>query len=134
MEKFSLNKRLKSFTYACKGIGCLIRNEHNAWIHCVAVVAVVTTGLLFGISRGEWIAVVLCCGMVLAAEAMNTAIEVLVDLVSPQPHPLAGKAKDIAAGAVLITAVTAAIVGCIVFLPYIIGFTMHRDASLFTMY
>ncbi len=93
MEKFSLNKRLKSFTYACKGIGCLIRNEHNAWIHGVAVVAVVTAGLLFGISRGEWIAVVLCYGMVLAAEAVNTAIEVLVDLVSPSLIPWREKQK-----------------------------------------
>ncbi len=119
MEKFSLKKRLKSFTYACKGICCLIGHEHNAWIHCLAVVVVIAAGFLLGINRIEWIAIVLCCGMVLAAEAVNTAIEVLVDLVSPERQPLAGKVKDIAAGAVLLTAIAAAIVGCIVFIPYI---------------
>ncbi len=71
------------------------------------------------ISTQEWLILVLTFGMVLMAEAFNTALEFLTDLVSPEPHPLAGKAKDVAAGAVLITAVMAVVVGMIIFLPKI---------------
>ncbi len=121
MEQFSIKKRLKSFVYAWKGIHSFIGREHNAWIHCAVMVAVVVAGFFFQITRGEWIAIVLCIGLVLAAEGFNTAIERLVNLVSPGKHPVAGDVKDIAAGAVLICAIAAAIVGLIVFIPYIIS-------------
>jgi diacylglycerol kinase (ATP) len=75
----------------------------------------------FGITPTEWCIVTLCFGMVLAAEGFNTAIERLVDLVSPDYHPIAGDVKDIAAGAVLICAIAAAIIGMIVFLPYLLN-------------
>ncbi len=120
MEKFSMKKRLKSFVYAWKGIRSFICREHNAWIHCIVMAAVIAAGFFFQITRGEWIAVVLCFGLVLAAEGFNTAIERLVNLVSPQQHPVAGDVKDIAAGAVLVCAVVAATVGLIIFIPYII--------------
>lgn len=69
----------------------------------------------FGITRTEWIVIILCIGVVIAAELFNTAIEKLVDLVSPERHPIAGQVKDIAAGAVLVCAVAAAIIGIIIF-------------------
>ncbi len=121
MEQFSIKKRIKSFSYAWKGIRSFIGQEHNAWIHCVIMVLVIAAGFCFQITRGEWIAVVLCFGLVLAAEGFNTAIERLVNLVSPQQNPIAGDVKDLAAGAVLICAVVAVIVGLIVFIPYIIN-------------
>lgn len=116
-----LKKRIKSFSYAFKGIGSFLKKEHNAWIHCTAVVVVTTGGYYFGITVTEWCIVLLCFAMVLAAEAFNTAIERLVDLVSPDFHPVAGDVKDIAAGAVLITAIFAAVIGFIIFLPYFIN-------------
>lgn len=118
--KTFIEKRIKSFGYAFQGIGNFIRKEPNAWIHCTAVVVVTSLGLYYGISATEWCIVILCFGLVLMAEAFNTAIERLVDLVSPDFHPLAGTIKDVAAGAVLLGAIAAAIVGCIIFIPYII--------------
>lgn len=113
-----LRKRINSFGYAFKGIASLLKKEHNAWIHCIAIVVVTLAGLHFGITRTEWCIVCLCFGMVLAAEGFNTAIERLVDLVSPDFHPVAGDVKDVAAGAVLICAIAAAIIGLIIFIPY----------------
>lgn len=113
-----LRKRIKSFGYAFKGIASLLKKEHNAWIHCIAIVVVTLAGLHFGITRTEWCIVCLCFGMVLAAEGFNTAIERLVDLVTPDFHPVAGDVKDVAAGAVLICAIVAAIIGLIIFIPY----------------
>ena len=80
---------------------------------------VTVCGFYFGITPTEWCIVVICFGVVLAAEGFNTAIERLVDLVSPGFHPIAGDVKDVAAGAVLICAIAAAIVGSIIFLPYL---------------
>ncbi len=122
MAKFSISKRLKSFTLAWRGIVSLVRNEHNAWIHCFAAIAVVAAGLALGISRGEWIAVTVCIAGVLAAEAFNTAIERLVDIVSPDYDRQAGAVKDMAAGAVLLAAIGAAVVGLLVFVPRIAAF------------
>ena len=116
-----LQKRIKSFGYAFQGIAKRLKKEHNAWIHCAAIVLVTLAGFHFGITPTEWCIVTLCFGMVLAAEGFNTAIERLVDLVSPDYHPIAGDVKDIAAGAVLICAIAAAIIGIIVFLPYLLN-------------
>ncbi len=116
-----LKKRIKSFGYAFKGIASLLKKEHNAWIHCLAIVVVTSLGFYYHITPTEWCIVLLCFGMVLAAEGFNTAIERLVDLVSPERHPVAGDVKDVAAGAVLICAIAAAIIGCIIFLPYLLN-------------
>ncbi|MDE5678310.1 MAG: diacylglycerol kinase family protein [Phocaeicola sp.] len=113
-----LQKRIKSFAYAWKGVCSFLSKEHNAWIHCTAIVVVTAIGFCTGITHTEWLVLILCFAMVLAAEAFNTAIERLVDLASPDFHPLAGQAKDIAAGAVLICAIGAAIIGLIIFVPY----------------
>ena len=101
------------------------RTQENARIHLGATVVTVAGGVFFGISRGEWMAVVLAIGLVLTAEAFNTAIEAVVDLASPEQHPLAGRAKDVAAGAVLLAAVTAVVVGVLVFGPHLLGLVSH---------
>ena len=122
MEKFSFKKRAKSFVYAWQGMRSLVSREHNAWIHSFATVCVLIAGFAFQITRIEWALVILCIGTVFAAEGFNTAIERMVDFVSPERHPQAGLIKDVAAGAVLFTAIAAAIVGLIVFVPYVRAF------------
>jgi diacylglycerol kinase len=115
-------KRLfRSFGFAWKGIKSVITTEINMRIHLTVAILVVAAGFLFRISHFEWIAVILCIGMVFSAEMLNTSIETLVDKVSPHKDPLAGKTKDIAAGAVFITAIISVIVGILVFLPKIIS-------------
>ena len=116
--KYDLKKQLRSFGYAWKGIQSCVGKEQNLSVHLIAAMAVIIAGIVLGITRTEWIMVVMCIGTVIAAELFNTAIEKLVDLVSPERHPVAGRVKDIAAGAVLICAVAAAIIGLIIFIPY----------------
>ena len=113
----SRGRLLRRFGYAFRGIGILLRTQANARIHATATVLVVGAGFWFRISRGEWGAVVAAIGLVWTAEGVNTAIEAVVDLTSPEPHPLAGRAKDVAAGAVLCAALAATAVGTIVFGP-----------------
>ena len=120
-EKFSLKKRARSFGYAFNGIATLLRDEHNSRIHLFAMACVIVLGLLLGISPTEWCIVALCCGGVLMAEAMNSAVEALADLVSPDFHPLIKKAKDVGAAGVLMMAIAAAAAGLIIFLPKIIA-------------
>jgi len=117
----SLKKRAQSFQYAFKGIAELFRSQPNARIHLAAGAMVVLAGFYFQISRTEWIAVTFCIFGVLSLEAVNTAIEHLTNLVSPGFHPLAGKAKDVAAAAVLLAAMGAIVVGAMVFLPKILA-------------
>jgi len=113
-----LKERINSFKYAFKGIGLLF-TEPNAKIHLVFTILTIVGGFFFSVSKIEWCILILAISIVLAAEALNTAIEYLTDLVSPNHHSLAGKTKDVAAGAVLILAIGAAIVACIIFLPKI---------------
>lgn len=121
-EKFSLRKRIKSFSYAYAGIKVLLREEHNARIHTVAAIVAVTLGFLFGITPGEWTAVVIVIAMVFAAEAVNSAIERTADFVKAERDDRKRDIKDLAAGAVLLCAMGAAVVGVIIFLPYLITF------------
>ncbi|WP_102406372.1 diacylglycerol kinase family protein [Parabacteroides bouchesdurhonensis] len=116
---FSFGKRLQSFKYAFNGIRLLITKEHNAWIHCFAAICVIAAGFCFGLSQTEWIAVSIAIGAVLAAEAINSAIEVLADHVSPEYNEAIKRTKDLAAGAVLLIAIAAATVGLIIFIPKI---------------
>jgi diacylglycerol kinase len=117
-KEFSVIKRAKSFSHAGRGIYVFIKTTHNAWIHILATVIVIGLALWFDITRTEWMMLVFACGLVLAAEAFNTAIEIDIDLTSPTFHPYAKDTKDVAAGAVLISAVTAAIIGILIFAPY----------------
>ena len=117
--RYDLKKQLRSFRYAWQGIRQCVGREQNLSFHLIVTVAVVALGFGLGITRGEWVVVCLCIGLVISAELFNTAIERLVDLVSPQRHPLAGQVKDIAAGAVLVCALAAIAVGLIIFVPYL---------------
>ena len=117
--QYDCKKQLRSFGYAWKGIRDCVGKEQNLNFHLVVSVLVVVAGLALDIRPLEWVAVLLCMGLVIGAELFNTAIERLVDLVSPQWHPLAGRVKDIAAGAVLVCAVVSVAVGLIVFVPYL---------------
>lgn len=114
-----IKERLNSFKYAFKGIRLLFLSEMNAKIHLLFTSLVIIGGLFFSVSATEWCLLILSIAMVLCAEGMNTAIEYLTDLVSPNFNDLAGKTKDVAAGAVLIAAIGAATVGCIIFIPKI---------------
>lgn len=116
MQKYLLH-RIRSFGFALKGIKDLIKNHPNAQIHLLATLIVFIVGIWLKITTTEGCLLVLCIVLVLALEAMNSAVEYLADKISPEQDLLIGKAKDIAAGAVLIAAVGAAIVGCLIFLP-----------------
>lgn len=111
----------KSFGHAINGVGQLLRTQPNARLHLLATLVVIAAGVLFGISRVEWTAVVVAIGLVWTAEGVNTALEAVVDLASPQQHPLAQRAKDLAAGAVLLAAAAAAVIGGLVFGPRLIA-------------
>jgi diacylglycerol kinase (ATP) len=114
-----LFKRIKSFGYAFNGIWLLFRHEANAQIHLLAIVVVTIAGAFFHISTTEWALVAFAIGIVVSAEAFNSVIEKLTDSIYKDHNEKAGVIKDIAAGAVLVCAIVAAIIGCIVFLPYI---------------
>lgn len=111
----AVERRLQSFVYAFRGIGQVLRTEANARIHAAATVAVVLAGLAFGIDRMEWLALTLAITLVWVSEVVNTAFEALCDLVSPEPHPKVALAKDVAAGAVLISAIGAVVIAGLVF-------------------
>jgi diacylglycerol kinase len=110
--------RLASFGHALRGLVVFAR-QPNARLHLLAALGVTVLGLALGIRPSDWLALVLAMAVVLTAEALNTALELVVDLVSPQWHALARDAKDVAAAGVLISSLGAAIVGLLVFVPYV---------------
>jgi len=120
-EPFSFQKRIKSFTYAFRGIMRLVKKEHNARIHLVALVGVVVAGLVFRLGIVDWMAVVFASGMVFISELFNTAIEKLADEVDPKWNEQIGQVKDFAAGAVLVSALVAIFIGALVFIPRIMA-------------
>lgn len=107
----------KSFGYAFAGISAVIRKERNMQIHCVMMVLVIMAGLFFSISTIEWCICLILFGLVMSLELVNTAVEAVVDLVTEERHPLAGLAKDAAAGAVLTASIMAAAAGLLIFVP-----------------
>lgn len=117
-----LSKRLKSFGYAFQGIRTLIVTQPHAQLHLLATIIVVTVGLLVGLRRWEWVAIMLCIGMVWMAEAINTALEFLADEVSLEQRERIGKAKDIAAGGVLIVAMISVVIAALVFWNHLARF------------
>ncbi len=114
---FQFTGRIRSFKYALRGIGIMLSSQHNAWIHALATVLVCGTGLWLEISASQWCWIVLAIVAVWTAEALNTAFEFLADAASPEFHPLVEKSKDVAAGAVLISAVGAAVIALLVLGP-----------------
>jgi diacylglycerol kinase (ATP) len=118
----SLNDRLQSFRFAARGLSWLIRSQPNARLHAAAAAAAVAAGFFLRIERLEWVAVALAIAAVVAAEAMNSAIEEICDVVSPEFHPGVERAKNVAAGGVLIAALGAVAVGVLVFGPRLLEF------------
>jgi diacylglycerol kinase len=112
-------KFLRGFVYAFAGWATAFRTQRNFRIHLFVALLVIGAGYYFGITPTEWCLVLTCIGTVLGAELVNSAIEAMIDLLHPDRHPLAGRAKDLAAGAVLIVVVTSVIIGLIIFLPYL---------------
>ncbi len=119
-KDFKINDRLRSFRYAFNGLKRLFVNEHNAWIHFIAALLVIISGIAFRISATDWIAVIIAIGIVFSSEAINTSIEKLSDFVSPEKQSSIKDVKDIAAAGVLISAITALLIGLIVFIPRIL--------------
>lgn len=113
-------KRRSAFGYAFKGLFTFFKEEAHPKVHAISAAAAILMGWFLSISKMEWIAVILCIGMVLFAEAINSALERLTDIASPDYLDAAGRVKDIAAGAVLIASFAAAVVGLIIFLPKIL--------------
>ena len=118
-KRFSIIARAKSFTYAFRGLSLIFKTQHNSWVQLVLAFIVVSMGIFFNISQTEWIFIVFSIGLVISAEAFNTAFEFDIDLTSPTYHPYARDTKDVAAAAVLVTSIMATIVGLIIFLPKI---------------
>jgi len=114
-----INRRIQAFKHAFHGIMLFFETGAHARIHAVAAIFVVAAGWYFGLTRTEWLIILLCIMAVLVSEMFNSAIEYLTDLASPMYHELARKTKDIAAGAVLAAALSAAIAGLLIFLPKI---------------
>jgi diacylglycerol kinase (ATP) len=119
-KRFSFSDRLRSFRYAFRGILELLKNEHNFRIHVVILIFVIIAGIGFSISSSEWLAVIFVSALVLAAEAFNSSIEQIASKISPGHDEAIGKAKDLAAAAVLISAIASGITGLIIFLPHLL--------------
>lgn len=116
-KPFNMHSRLKSFAFALQGIITFFKTQHNAWIHALAGILVCSMGMYWGLTAAEWCFIAFAIGLVFISEMLNTSIEFLTDLVSPQFHPLAKKVKDVAAGAVLFASLIAIAIGCFVFIP-----------------
>lgn len=123
-KRFSIVARARSFRHAFRGISIIFRTQHNAWVHAVVGVGVVALGVWLQISHLEWGLIILSIASVLAAEGFNTALEIDIDLTSPDEHPYARDTKDVAAGAVLLTVVGAVAVGVLVFVPRLVDFLL----------
>ena len=114
-----LQERIASFGHAFRGLATLVREQKNAQLHALATALVFSLALIVDISRQDWQSLILIVALVWLAEGLNTALEYLCDAVVPEQHPLIGKAKDVAAGAVLLTALFALVMAGLIFLPYL---------------
>jgi diacylglycerol kinase (ATP) len=114
---FALVQRLHSFRHAFRGLRFLIVSQHNARIHAVATVLVIALGIVLRVTRQDWLWLIVAIALVWIAEAFNTALETIADEISLKHRARLGRAKDLAAAAVLLAAITAAVIGLIVFTP-----------------
>jgi len=119
-QRFSFRSRIQSFRHAIRGIGLMLKSQHNAWIHATATVFILLIGGFFGLTPREWCWLVIAIMAVWTAEALNTALEFLADVASAEFHPSVEKAKDVAAGAVLIAATGATVIALLILGPYIL--------------
>ena len=122
VEKIDTKKLTNSFKYAFHGIIETMKREQNMVLHLIITILVIFMGLFFRISRVEWLILIFTIASVLSMEVLNTAIEALTDLACPNKNELARAAKDCAAGAVLVFAIAAVIIGLVIFVPYLIDF------------
>jgi len=116
---FTLSGRLKSFAYAFAGLAFMLRTQHNAWVHALASAAVVAAGFALHITAADWRWLIVAMAMVWVAETFNTAVEYVCDVVSPGYSEAVRHAKDIAAGAVLLCALSAVLIGFLTLSPYL---------------
>ena len=121
-----LRSRLRSFGFAFSGLRYVLKTQKNAWIHFVISLAVILLGIWLGISAPSWAIIFLTMGLVWTAECLNTAVESILDLVSPQHNPIAKIGKDVAAAAVLVSAISAVMVGICIFGPSLLTILFHR--------
>ena len=119
-SKFSLHNRAKSFVYAGRGILYFFRTQHNSWLQLCAAFLALLLALFLKIQVSEWSWIIFSIGFVFSAEMMNTAIEYLADVASPGHNEKVGRLKDLAAGAVLLSSLTALVIGILIFTPKII--------------
>lgn len=117
---FQFTGRIRSFKFAFVGMWTMLKTQHNAWVHASATAGVVAAGFFFGVSAAEWCWLVLAIMAVWTAEALNTAFEFLADVASPEFDPLVKHSKDVAAGAVLISAIGAVVIGFLVLGPHVV--------------
>lgn len=117
---FSIKSRMRSFKYAINGLKILWQDEHNARIHVIVAIAVVFAGVYFKVSVLEWVFLVFAIGLVIILEIVNSSIENIGDFISPEKNDSIKKIKDLSAAGVLVGAITAAIVGLLIFIPKIL--------------
>ena len=117
--KFSVQNRLKSFLYAFQGVILFFRTEHNAWLHMLGTIAVIIIAVILGVTRLEAIALIVAVAFVWITEMVNTSIEKAMDLITEEYHPKIKIIKDLSAGAVLVAAFAAFLIGMIIFIPKI---------------
>lgn len=115
--RFTITGRLRSFAFAVRGIGTMISSQHNAWIHALATVVIVSLGATLKLCTYEWCWIILAIMAVWTAEALNTALEFLADAAAPEYHPLVKRAKDVAAAAVLISSIGSMTIAALIFGP-----------------
>lgn len=123
-SQLTFSGRIRSVRCALAGLRIMVASQHNAWIHAAATLAVALASWRFGLTRLEWCWIILAVISVWTAEALNTAFEFLTDVASPEFHPVAAKAKDVAAGAVLIAAVGSVLIGVLILGPYALAEVM----------
>lgn len=121
IKKRGLNRFFKSFTYSIDGLKYAYKYEQSMMIHVIATILVVAANIFFQVTGIEWLITIIAIGMVLSAELINTAIEAVVDLVTLEIHPLAKIAKDCGSAATFVLAMMAAVIGCVIYIPYILG-------------
>jgi len=120
MTHFRISARAKSFVYAFAGLGFMLRTQHNAWLHAATSIVVVVVGMALRVTLADWRWLVVAIAMVWVAETFNTAVEYVCDVVSPGYSETVKHAKDIAAGAVLLCAGAAVVIGVCTLMPYVL--------------
>ena len=130
-NNFSIKDRLRSFRYAWNGLKIAWKEEHNFRVHLMAACLAIVCGFLLTVSHYEWLAIIFSIGFVFVCELLNTALENLADFVCPERHPRIKRVKDIAAAAVMLSSITALLIGAIIFIPKIISYFAPSVSHIF---